>query len=186
MRQGPLTEPELEWLDDVLMEYGTEQSVLDMSELDGFLTAVLSGPTVVPVEEWLPALWGNDQPAPEWKNSAQENRFNDLVIQHMSDIAERLQDAPDQFEPMFGLRDIDGQEITVVEDWCFGYMRGVALGDWSKLPVRLRPTLQAIALHGEEENLDHLDNLTPEAFLQSIDDISPAALAIFNGLHKVH
>jgi uncharacterized protein len=55
----------------------------------------------------------------------------------MSDIAERLESYPDQFEPLFGTREAEGQELTIVEEWCFGYLRGVALSDWSTLPAEL-------------------------------------------------
>jgi uncharacterized protein len=70
----------------------------------------------------------------------------------MNDIAERLSDYPDQFEPVFGENEVEGQHFTVVEEWCFGYMRGVGLTDWSTLPEALKPDLDAIALHGTEEN----------------------------------
>ena len=65
------------------------------------------------------------------------NRFIDLCFKHMNDIAERLSEYPDQFEPLFGYNDVDGQSYTVVEEWCYGYMRGVALTDWSSLPEAL-------------------------------------------------
>lgn len=64
-------------------------------------------------------------------------RFMDLVFQHMADTAARLEDYPEQFEPLFGLREVDGHELTIVEEWCFGYMRGVSLSDWSDLPDTL-------------------------------------------------
>ncbi|WP_306824279.1 aromatic amino acid transport family protein, partial [Klebsiella pneumoniae] len=42
------------------------------------------------------------------------------------------------------------------EEWCFGYLRGVALSDWSTLPAELQPELDAIALHGSEEQFSAL------------------------------
>ncbi len=38
-----------------------------------------------------------------------------------------------------------------MEEWCYGYMRGVSLTDWSALPERAKPDLDVIALHGAEE-----------------------------------
>ena len=58
MKTGPLNEKELEWLEDVLMKYGTEASIMDVSELDGLLTAVLSSPVPIEPSQWLVALWG--------------------------------------------------------------------------------------------------------------------------------
>lgn len=42
MKTGPLNESELEWLDDILTKYNTDHAILDVAELDGLLTAVLS------------------------------------------------------------------------------------------------------------------------------------------------
>ncbi|AFJ46652.1 UPF0149 family protein [Shimwellia blattae] len=186
MSQGPLDAGELEWLDDMLLEYGSDASVLDVSELDGFLTAVLSGPVLIPPQRWIPAMWGGNEHLPHWHDPEQQARFSELLFQHMEDIALRLHDARDQFDPMFGLRDVEGQEVTIVEEWCFGYMRGVALGRWSALPPEVQPALDAIALHGEEQNFDRLDTLSADEFLASIEAIRPAALAIYQWWRKTH
>ncbi len=58
----------------------------------------------------------------------------------MSDIAERLESYPDQFEPLFGTREAEGQELTIVEEWCFAIC-AAALSDWSTLPAELQPEL---------------------------------------------
>jgi hypothetical protein len=49
MNTGPLNENELEWLDDTLAKYAAEGAILDVSELDGLLTAILSAPTSNPL-----------------------------------------------------------------------------------------------------------------------------------------
>lgn len=178
MNTGPLDAEELEWLDEILLNYGQDDAVLDVSELDGMLTAILSGPHVIPPSVWLTALWGGENHLPEWPSEESMKRFMALVLQHMNDINDRLNVAPDQFEPMFGLRDVEGQEFTVVEEWCFGYLRGVALDDWSALPTTLTPVLDAIALHGKEENFPRLESMTPEQWEDSQAAIAPAALQL--------
>lgn len=178
MNEGPLTDKELQWLEDTLDKYGHDASILDVAELDGLLTAVLSGPTQVQPETWLVALWGGEKLIPRWSNEREMSRFMDLCFQHMNDVADRLADFPDQFEPLFGTREVEGQEFTIVEEWCFGYMRGVALTDWSALPDALKPALELIALHGSEEDFATLDTLSPEAFDENIAAIRPAALAL--------
>ena len=178
MNQGPLTEDELEWLDEVLLKYGNDDSVLDVSELDGLLTAILSGPTVIEPAQWLTALWGGEDQIPRWSSEQEMNRFMDLTFQHMNDIDQRLNDAPDQFDPMFGYLEEGDEEQVIVDEWCFGYLRGVALGDWPPLPEGLEPALGAIALHGQEENAPLLEQMTPEAYVQSLADIGDAALQL--------
>lgn len=180
MKTGPLNDKELEWLEDVLMKYGDESSILDVAELDGLLTAVLSSPRLIEPSQWLVAVWGGQDKVPRWASEKEMERFMMLSFQHMDDIATRLEEYPEQYEPLFGIRDVDGQELTIVEEWCFGYMRGVALCDWSSLPEALKPALAAIELHGSEENFEPLDAFSPEAFEASIEAIKPAVLALYN------
>lgn len=55
MKTGPLNESELEWLDDILTKYNTDHAILDVAELDGLLTAVLSSPQEIERNSgWLP------------------------------------------------------------------------------------------------------------------------------------
>ncbi len=57
-----LNDEELDWLDEFLLDRvdddtdtdGNDEGILGISELDGFLTAVVSGPMVVPPSRWLP------------------------------------------------------------------------------------------------------------------------------------
>lgn len=180
MKTGPLNESELEWLDDVLARYGSEASIMDVAELDGMLTAVLSSPFDIEPADWLLALWGGARHVPRWANDRERDRFVNLVLQHMDDVAERLADYPDQFAPLFGTREEEGQEITIVEEWCFGYLRGAAMSDWSALPAQMQPAFDAIALHGKEENFSRLEALSAEAFVESVDRIAPSALALYD------
>ncbi|WP_101506736.1 UPF0149 family protein [Erwinia sp. B116] len=177
MTQGPLSAEQLEWLDDVLAEYGNDDSVLDASELDGLLTAVVTPPQPVAVELWLPTIWGGD--FPDWESEEQFQTFMNLVAQQTNDIVDRLRDYPDQFDPLFGTNEMEGQEFTVVEDWCVGYMKGVALGDWSTLPEAMKPALATIALHGQpEQNAAQLETLTAEDYEESVSVIRAAALKL--------
>ncbi|MFQ9949656.1 MAG: hypothetical protein ACLRXB_11690 [Escherichia coli] len=68
------------------------------------------------------------------------------------------------------MREVDGSELTIVESGAL-VMRGVALSDWSTLPDSLKPALEAIALHGTEENFERVEKMSPEAFEESVDAI---------------
>lgn len=177
MKQGPLTENELIWLDDILEKYGNEQSIIDVSELDGYLTALLSSPRVLEPEQWLVAVWGSEAQVPAW-NSRERDRFMDLTFQHMADIDQRLTEYPEQFEPLFGKQEFEGQEFTVIDDWCYGYLRGVKLADWPALPDSLQSAFELIALHGNEENSEKVTQLTPEQFTADIEALPAASLTL--------
>lgn len=182
MTTGPLDADEIEWLEDILMEHDSEEGMIDVSELDGLFTAVLSSPSPIALEALKPVIWGPR--APEWSQPEDAARFDRLVSQMMADIKERLHHYPEQFEPLFGYREISGRELLIVEEWCFGYMAGVALAAWPALPDELQPALQAIALHGSVDEVEKLDGMDEIAYLQSTDAIQPAALRLYQHWHR--
>ncbi len=178
MNQGPLTEEEIEWLDDVLLKHATERSIMDVAEMDGLLTAILSGPKEVGPEATFAAFWGGEGDQPLWDSEEELKTFVALTFRHIHDIAERLSSYPEQYEPLFGVSVVEEQEFTIVEEWCFGYMRGVMLWEVTPLPEELVAELEPIALHGLEEKFTDLESLSHEAFVESIEKIKPAALNI--------
>ena len=165
-KSGPLTDREIDWLEEILMKYGMDDSVLCFSELDGLLTAILSGPNMVSPNIWLSAIWGGGDYHPKWSSEREMERFVSLCFQHMNDIAGCLYDAPELFEPIFNEREVKGEKYTIVEEWCFGYMKGKSLDE-------------VIALHGVEKNFPVLEKMTREQFEKSISLIKPAALALY-------
>ena len=53
LKQGQLSEKEIEELDDFLLaEEGLEES-MDIATLDGFMTAIICGPKTILPSEWL-------------------------------------------------------------------------------------------------------------------------------------
>lgn len=182
MAEGPLTEDEIEWIDEVLSKYGTASSVIDMAELDGLLTGFLSLPAVTPADVLWQAAWGEAN-FPEWATESERQRFESLVLQHQADIAERLEYYPTQFEPMFGTEEVDNREIVLVEEWCYGYMRAISMANKIAIIEALQPSLAAIALHGVEENINNINMLSAEDYLQSLDEIKPAVLRLYTYWH---
>ncbi|MHB8745249.1 MAG: UPF0149 family protein [Gammaproteobacteria bacterium] len=148
---APLTEAELDQLGRLLLDRidddadtdGKDEGVLDVSELDGFLTAIVSGPVTVPPSRWVPAMWGDFEPA--WENPQDFETLFSLLMRHMNGIVEMLMAQPADFEPMFAERDVKGKTYTIVDEWCQGYMRGVALTadqwstDSSEMTILLAP-----------------------------------------------
>lgn len=129
----PLNDEELDWLDQFLLDRidddtdteGKNEGVLDVSELDGLLTALVSGPVVVHPSRWLPVVWGDFEP--EWKNVKEFEAVLTLLIRHMNGIAAALMTQPEDFEPLFLERVVEGKTYAIVDEWCEGYVQGVNL-----------------------------------------------------------
>jgi len=155
-----LSEEELEWLDHFLLYRieddadceGKDEGVLDVSELDGLLTAVVSGPVVVPPSRWIPAIWGDFQPI--WESEQEFQSVLSLFMRHMNSITSLLMDQGDDFEPIFHERAVEDKTYTIVDEWCEGYMRGVALaaGAWDQDSMEMKILLAPIAAFTEEQN----------------------------------
>lgn len=171
---APLTEQQLDYIDETLLELGNDDSILCVSELDGFLTAIVSGPNMIPPSRWFPDVWGGAGREPEWENQAQFQQFMGLVMQHMNDVASTLMESPTHFEALFKTNPNADKPLLIAEEWCFGYMRGVDLDDWSSLPVDMETWLYAIELHGREHNFEVLETLTLAEHQQTVREIEPA------------
>jgi uncharacterized protein len=174
----PLSEAELDFLEDVLSISDHDNAIMSVSELDGFLTAIVSGPNMVQPSQWLPELWGGSSPSPGWEDEAEMQRFISLVVQHMNSIVTALMAKPKYYVPLFNTDAQSDELILIVEDWCVGYMRGVDLGYWPILPEEMDSFLYAIALHGSEAHYDLLDTLTQEEHQETAMQIGSAVLKL--------
>jgi len=126
----PLDDGELEQLDAWLMSDDSPEECMDISMLDGFLAAIVSGPVVMP-SEWLPAVWGPG----EWRGFRSEQeakRILTLIMRLQNDVALSLHDDPSKFEPIFYENRAVDPPVEIADEWCYGYMRGVKLRqrDW--------------------------------------------------------
>lgn len=126
----PRTETELDELDRFLLSDATSDETMMLDCLDGYLTAIVSGPAAIKTSEWLPGVWGpssKDEPAFESYDQAQ--RILDLILLQWNGIIESLQHDPAQFEPLFDTVVYEGetQEYLDGEMWAHGFMRGIEL-----------------------------------------------------------
>jgi uncharacterized protein len=156
----PLTDRELDRLERLLLDRvdedavteSSDEGVLDVSELDGFCTAVVSGPATLMPSQWLPAVWGDFEPA--WRTAKEFQDVFSLLGRHINDIVDRLMSEPEDFEPMYLERVADGKRVLVVDEWCEGYARGVALSseEWEAAPPEVVDLLTPILAFTEATN----------------------------------
>jgi uncharacterized protein len=167
---GPLEEWEMDELDRFLLQRSQDDSdseegnegLLGMSELDGFFTAIISGPETIPPSTWLPAVWGETEP--EWESTERFDKIYQLMIRHYNDVVNSLMQPGFEFEPIFNENEVDGQSFLVVNEWCLGYMRGVTLAAeaWDRGGEELLDLLQPIMLFSDEQGWQLLETLEEE------------------------
>ena len=129
IKSGPLTTLEIEELDTFLLSDDGLENAMDVSSLDGFLCAVLSGPNVIMPSKWIPWGWDSTEgnQSPEFTSEKQAQRILDLLMRHANDIAVTLTQFPQYYEPLFLERDHKGRTVSIVDEWCCGYVKGIAL-----------------------------------------------------------
>ncbi len=166
----PLNDDELDRLDSFLLERipeedespDVDEGILDISELDGFLTAIISGPKALTPSEWMPVVWGDFEP--QWEDPAQAEAILSLMLRHMNGIVNTLMEQPDKFEPIVLAREVEGETITVVDEWCVGYMKGLALAadEWRAGGEEVMEMMFPISLFSSEAGWKQLDQLEAE------------------------
>lgn len=172
-----LNEKELDRLEDLLITYGNDYSVLNLAELNGFFTALASSPNAVMPEQWLPAVAGGK--VPKFKKPAHEEAYTALMLRYANQVAESLADDLEHFEPLF--EESEGEEgpSIILEEWCFGYMRGTQVAEWSELPPEQDVLLKAISLHGLEDNFELLDAMSFDELQACVPQVVEAARGLY-------
>jgi uncharacterized protein len=120
IKSGPLTNREIKELDAFLLADDSLENAMDVSTIDGFLCAVVSGPKVVMPSEWVRWIWDMDEgeQSPVFVSENQAQRILNLLIRHANDIALTLIEAPQYYEPLFFKRDVKGRAVSIVDEWC--------------------------------------------------------------------
>lgn len=138
MRINALSPDELSELDRFLMSETTSNETLMLDALDGYLTAIVIGPTPLKPVAWLPRIWGTrEEHAPRFTSTQQALRIKELIIRHLNGITLCFMRNPAEFEPLYNVTtygDSD-EEFVDADMWAFGFMKGMslAMADWKPL-----------------------------------------------------
>jgi uncharacterized protein len=191
----PLTDAELDHLDTLLLERipdaevegKVDEGILDISELDGFLSAIISGPRALTPSEWLPVVWGQFEP--QWESSVEAEAIVSLLLRHMNGIVDTLQQRPDEFEPIILERELEEGTVTVVDEWCAGYMKGLALAarEWRDGGETVMELMVPITLFSSAEGRKQLALLEPEeveVLKRSIPEAAQKIHAFWSGQRR--
>lgn len=185
MNDKPLTEDEIQELDNFLLDGADLEEAMDIATLDGFLTAIISGPKLIPASEWMRWVWDMEQgkDSPEFESQAQAERIIGLLMRHMNDVAQMLTYSPEQYAPLLMENQFEGDKIPVLDEWCCGFMKGMELDSRGWLPVTAgHPDwLSTILLYGTEEGWDELKRKN-----LPLDEHKALAARLADSVLKIH
>ncbi len=180
---GPV---DLEALDRFLMSDASPENCMQLSDLDGFLTGIAIGPEPVVPSEWLPAIWGSEEPV--FESAEQAQTVIGTIMGRYNEILRELDTDPEAYEPLFW-EGPDGEVIAA--DWAEGFVEAIRLR-----PEAWRPLLEdrealillmpILALCGDAEGGSPLE-LDPEEdaeLLAQAPELIPACVVGIHGFWK--
>src|SRR3954465_8497895 len=136
---GPLAGEELDELERYLLDIEDLDDSMDISMLDGFLTAIVCGSRTIMPSEWMRWVWDleNGRQSPNFETRVQAERVLGLILRHMNDIATILHESPADYEPLLMENPNPGEPVPVIDEWCVGFVKGMSLDafGWSSLPA---------------------------------------------------
>ena len=154
---APLSDDELDELEQFLLSESVSDETMLLDMLDGFLTAIVIGPTTILPSRWLPRVWGSQEDdEPHFETEEQAQRILELIMRHMNGIVWTLQSDPGFFDPLLStmMYEDDPREYVDGEMWAHGFMDGVELcrQDWEPLfdDATAKEAIRPIRLLGAE------------------------------------
>ena len=167
----PLSDDEYGELDDLLLSDELPEECMDAVTLEGFLTAIAIGPVTVTTEQWLPHVFGSDpgDPMPEFPTIRLFERVVNLIMRFYSSVIMIFAIAPEKFSPSFYIREVEGKTYTIVDEWCSGFLKGIALegNAWQPLVDEKPGILRPFQLFATPEGWAELDAAADEAAMHA-------------------
>jgi yecA family protein len=115
-----VSDADLDLLDAYLLSDQSPPECMLLSDLDGFLTGIAIGPELVMPSEWLPHVWGGEEPM--FDDHVQASAILGTIMGRYNAIVREVEAGA--FGPLFW-KNADGTVIAA--DWAEGFLHAVAL-----------------------------------------------------------
>lgn len=151
----PLSDQEFNELDHFLLSERCPDDAMTMDMLHGYLTAIVIGPEIIPMSQWLPHVWGDDpDAAPQFESAQEFEHIIELLLRFSNEIAITFEVAPKDFEPLYCESRHGGKKVIDAEGWACGFWEGMQLRPEAWMPIwesELSPLLRPFYLLGADE-----------------------------------
>jgi uncharacterized protein len=157
---GPI---DLDALDEYLTSDHAPDGSMGLSDLDGFLTGVVVGPETIPPSEWLPVIWGGEEP--EFETEQEMQTVLGTIMGRYNEIVACFNNDSDEFDPIF-------------TDWTGGFLDAVALRAeaWKALADDDDAWKLMVPLQLLNGDLEFEDDSAEEEFLAGAPDMIPICI----------
>ncbi len=131
----PLNDGEMDELEDFLSSDIVTERCMDIAMLHGFLTSLISSPSLALPSQWLRVVWGAKK-GPQFESFDEAQRILGLIMRLYTSIGDTLEHAPKKFLPIvYRQETTEGKLEFSAEEWCRGYTIGTQFckEDWEPL-----------------------------------------------------
>jgi uncharacterized protein len=181
----PLNETEIGQLDDFLTSDSAPDAAMDVSMMDGFMTALASGPNLMMPGTMVGWIWDAEhgQELPAFASADESEGIVGLIIRHSNSVNDTLNHASAGYEPLIPERESDGRVISVIDDWCEGYYKGISVDRtaWAPLLEEHPEWFTVIMLYGTEEGWNELERRK-----DSLDQHQALAVSLVRSVQDIH
>ncbi len=174
-----ITASELNELQNYLDSDTLPECTMTLDVLDGFLTALIIGPTTVPTESWMPFVWDmfNGREIPSLEYLEQSRQITRLVLKLKANLTLFFSTYPELYQPLFMELDPESEEMynEVVTLWANGFMVGIYSNENNWTPLLEKEKLFAeliMPIFLLSSFSDNASPLPPDAF-NEIREILP-------------
>jgi uncharacterized protein len=140
---------DLEPLARYLESDSSPDDCMGLSDLVGFLTGMIVGPEPIMPSEWLPVIWGNEEP--EFESATQMETLTGLVMSRYNEIVIGFTANPEKFDPIFWKRS-SGEAAAM--DWAAGFLVAVEMRRSAWQPMfshrRAKVLLEPLLILGDD------------------------------------
>jgi uncharacterized protein len=171
-------------VENCLLRYGSDDSILDISELDGFFAALACAPITIMPSVWVSAIWGGEHLVPQWESEQEITEFNQSIMLHYNGVMSDFNGQ--EYEPLF----LDGihpsSKLLNVDEWCEGFVKGLKL--WGEVKPeamkQLETCLYPIRHFCTDNGFEALSSMSDNVIYQLQSSIQPKVKALHNYFYK--
>lgn len=156
-------------------KYSSDDSILTLTELDGFLAGLACAPETPMPSRWLPVMWGGDSEMPNWEDQEEIEEFHQALMAVYNSVMQEFVDN-DYIARIYG----EDDQFMMVDEWCDGFLRAVRLygplapEDQAFLDKYLEP----IRLFSTQDGVEKLLEMTPRQLQEQATLIEPNVRAL--------
>ncbi|WP_417840778.1 UPF0149 family protein [Terasakiella sp.] len=120
-KASPKLSKDLKTLEKFLFSEAVNEDCMSLTELDGYLASIVVCPDMIMPSEWMPKIWGSDDPV--FDSMEQAQAITGAIMSRYNAIIKELD--TNKYAPIL---DYDERtKETIWEIWIDGFFRGVAL-----------------------------------------------------------